>query len=218
LGSTRRTLEALIFDFDGLIVDSESPGYQAWSELYALHGCELPFEKYAACIATIIGFDLHGHLDEQSGRTLDRRDLEAACTRRWLALMKEQPLLPGIAACISSARTRGLKLAVASSSTHEWVTQNLKRFEVLEQFDVICTRDAVAEVKPDPALYLLALERLGVTARQAIAFEDSPNGILAAKRAGLFCVAVPNPLTRRLPLDLADRQIASLEEFNLDDA
>jgi len=207
----------LIFDFDGLIIDSESPGFQAWSELYASYGCSLPFDKYAACIGTIGGFDLHGYLEEQSGRSFDRRQLEAVCNRRWLELMTAQPLLPGIASCVSSARTRGLKLAVASSSTHKWVTRNLERFDLLDQFDAVCTRDYVEAVKPDPALYLLALERLGVASAEAIAFEDSPNGILAAKRAGIFCVAIPNPLTRELSLDLADRRLASLEEFSLDD-
>ena len=81
----------------------------------------------------------------------------------------------------------------------------------------ICTSDYVSAVKPDPALYLLALEKLGVRADEAIAFEDSPNGILAAKRAGIFCVAIPNPLTKDLPLELADRRLRSLEEFDLDD-
>jgi HAD superfamily hydrolase (TIGR01509 family) len=217
LGSTKRNVRALIFDFDGLIVDSESPGFQAWSELYASHGCSLPFEKYAVCIGTIDGFDLHRYLEEQSGRSLDRQDLEAVCTRRWLHLMADQPLLPGIAACVASAKTRGLKLAVASSSTSTWVTGNLKRFGLLDSFDAICTRDYVEAVKPDPALYLLALERLGVSAEEAIAFEDSPHGILAAKRAGIFCVAVPNLLTKDLSLGLADRRLNSIAEFNLDD-
>jgi beta-phosphoglucomutase-like phosphatase (HAD superfamily) len=72
-------------------------------------------------------------------------------------------------------------------------------------------------VKPDPELYLLALETLGVRPGGAIAFEDSPNGILAAKRAGIFCVVVPNPLTERLSLELADRRLTSLLEFDLDD-
>jgi len=199
------------------MVDSESPGFQAWSEIYASHGCSLPFDKYAVCIGTIDGFDLHGYLEEQSGRAFDRRELEAACTARWLQLMTDQPLLPGVANCVASAKTRGLKLAVASSSTRTWVTHNLKRFGLLDSFDAICTRDYVEAVKPDPALYLLALERLGVRADEAIAFEDSPHGILAAKRAGIFCVAVPNVLTKELSLGLADRRLTSIAEFNLDD-
>ena len=112
---------------------------------------------------------------------------------------------------------RDLKLAIASSSTQKWVTRNLRKFGLLDQFDAVCTRDYVAAVKPDPALYLLALERLGVTADEAIAFEDSPPGILAAKRAGLFCIAIPNQLTKDLLLDRADRRLSSLLEFDLDD-
>jgi HAD superfamily hydrolase (TIGR01509 family) len=200
-----------------LIVDSETPGFEAWSEIYATNGCSLPFDKYSACIGTIGGFDLHAYLEEQAGRSFDRADLEQACTSRWLELMQTQPVLPGIASCVSSAKARGLKLAVASSSTRKWVTDNLRKFELLDAFDTICTRDDVDAVKPDPALYLLALEKLGVRAEEAVAFEDSPNGILAAKRAGIFCVAVPNPLTKDLPLQLADRCIRSLEEFDFDD-
>jgi HAD superfamily hydrolase (TIGR01509 family) len=185
--------------------------------MYAAHGCSLPFEKYSACIGTIDAFDLHGYLEEQSGRSLDREALEEACNARWIELMKDQELLPGIAQTVSTARARGLKLGVASSSTLDWVSGNLERFGLRAHFDAVCTRDRVPAVKPDPALYLLALEELDVKAQEAIAFEDSPNGILAAKRAGLFCIAIPNALTRQLALDLADRRLNSLEEFDLDD-
>ncbi len=209
-------VRALIFDFDGLIVDSETPGYRAWSEVYESHGCSLPFDKYSACIGTVDGFDLHRYLEEQSGRSLNRREIEATCGRRWKELMTDQPLLPGITSTVMSANARGVKLAVASSSTRAWVTANLEKFGLIDRFDVICTRDDVAAVKPDPALYLLALERLGVESNEAIAFEDSPHGIAAAKRAGIFCIAVPNPLTTQLCLDDADRRLNSLEEFDLD--
>ena len=199
-----------------MIVDSESPGYQAWSELYTSHGCSLPFEKYSACIGTLDGFDLHAYLEEQSGRSFDEDELKAACNTRWRELMAGMPLLPGVASVIAGAKSRGLKLAVASSSTGDWVGENLQKFRLRDQFDAVCTREAVAAVKPDPALYLLALETLDVKADEAIAFEDSPNGILAAKRAGIFCIAVPNPLTRQLSLDLADRRMSSLGEFDFD--
>ena len=210
-------LKALIFDFDGLIVDSETAGYRAWSEAYAAHGCSLPFDQYSACIGTVDGFDLHGHLEQQSGRTIDPGALEAGCNARWRELVTLESARPGVEALIASAKKRGLKLGVASSSTDEWVVGNLKRLGLANHFDVICTRDLVAAVKPDPSLYLLALERLGVTADEVIAFEDSPHGIVAAKRAGIFCVAVPNAMTRELPLDMADRRVGSLEEFTLDD-
>lgn len=213
MGSTK-PIRALIFDFDGLIVDTEGPGFRAWSELFETHGCPLPFDKYSACIGTIGGFDLHAYLEEQTGRSFDRSELENDCNARWLELMKDQQLLPGIASCVNSAKSRGLKLAIASSSTEKWVSGNLDRFGLLHQFDAVCTRDYVSAVKPDPALYLLALERLAVAADEAIAFEDSPPGVLAAKRAGLFCIAIPNSLTRDLRLDHADRCLRSLEEFD----
>jgi HAD superfamily hydrolase (TIGR01509 family) len=212
-----KPVKALIFDFDGLIVDSESPGYRAWTEVYESHGCTLPFDKYSACIGTIGGFDLHAYLEEQSGRSFDRGELEAACNARWRELVKDQPLLPGIAATLSAARARGLKTAVASSSTRRWVARSLRRFGIFDRFDTICTRDDVSAVKPDPALYFLALERLDVMADEAIAFEDSPNGILAAKGAGIFCVFVPNPLMTHVTSHLADRRLRSLEEFDLED-
>ena len=80
----------------------------------------------------------------------------------------------------------------------------------------MCTRDYVAAVKPDPALYLLALEKLGIQASEAIAFEDSPPACWR-KAAGFICIAVPNSLTGELPLDQADRRLSSLADFNLDD-
>jgi HAD superfamily hydrolase (TIGR01509 family) len=217
LGSIKKQVKALIFDFDGIIIDSESPGYRAWTEVYESHGCTLPLDKYSACIGTIGGFDLHRYLEEQSGRSLDRDELEAACYARWRELVKDQPLLPGIEHTLSAATARDLKIAVASSSTKHWVTRSLEKFGILDRFHAICTRDDVAAVKPDPELYLLALRRLGVSADEAIAFEDSPNGILAAKSAGIFCVFVPNPLTTNVTSHLADRRLESLEEFDLED-
>ena len=210
--------KALIFDFDGLIVDSETPGYRAWTEVFEAHGCSLPFDTYSTCIGTINGFDLPAYLEQQTGLSLDRRQVIARCSRRWHELMNDQPLLPGIETTVKRARERGLKLAVASSSTKSWVTGNLEKRGLLGLFDVISTREDVAAVKPDPALYVRSLDKLGVTADQAIAFEDSPTGILAAKRAGIFCIFVPNELTRHLSCDHADRQLTSLEEFDLDDA
>jgi beta-phosphoglucomutase-like phosphatase (HAD superfamily) len=108
-----------------------------------------------------------------------------------------------------------VKLAVASSSSRAWVAGHLQRLGVLERFEVLKCSDDVERVKPDPALYRAACEHLGVPPARAVAIEDSPNGILAAKRAGLFCVAVPNALTGRLVLDAADLRLASLSELPL---
>jgi putative hydrolase of the HAD superfamily len=129
-----------------------------------------------------------------------------------------EELRPGVLDYLEEARRRGLATAIVSSSSRPWVDRHLARLERAEHFDDIVTADGdLARAKPLPVLYLEALERLGVGASEAVAFEDSPNGVRAAKAAGLFCVAVPNSVTASLGLDQADLVVASLAELELDD-
>ena len=116
---------------------------------------------------------------------------------------------------MDEARRLGLGLGVASSSDRRWVEGHLERLGLHAHFDVIRCADDVPRVKPDPALYRAVLDAMGVRPEEAVALEDSPNGVLAAKRAGLACVAVPNPLTARLDLSAADLRVASLAELSL---
>jgi beta-phosphoglucomutase-like phosphatase (HAD superfamily) len=122
-----------------------------------------------------------------------------------------------VIARLEEARALGIKLAIASSSSRSWVEGHLERLGLAPHFECVRCSDHVTVVKPDPTLYRLALEALGVAPEEAIAFEDSPNGILAAKRAGLFCVAVPNDATRDLALNAADLCVASLADVTLAD-
>jgi HAD superfamily hydrolase (TIGR01509 family) len=124
-------------------------------------------------------------------------------------------LLPGVLQHIEEARALGLKLGVASSSTSEWVKGHLNRLGILDRFHCLRCRDDVANVKPAPDLYLAMLECLGVSAAEAFAIEDSPNGITAAKQAGLRCVAIPNSITAGLDLSRADVVLGSLAELSL---
>jgi beta-phosphoglucomutase-like phosphatase (HAD superfamily) len=110
----------------------------------------------------------------------------------------------------------GLKRAIVSSSSRDWVDLHLERLEEAVGWDAICTADRdPARAKPSPTLYLEALDALDVTAEEAVAFEDSPNGVLAAKAADIFCVAVPNEVTRELGLEEAgaDLVLDSLAEL-----
>jgi HAD superfamily hydrolase (TIGR01509 family) len=125
--------------------------------------------------------------------------------------------LPGIVEHVNAAKSLGLLLGLASSSTREWVTGHLARLGMLDRFDCMRCRDDVAHAKPEPDLYLAVLECLGVDAGGAFAIEDSPNGVLAAKRAGLRCVAIPNPITARLDLSQADLLLDSLADVTLPD-
>jgi HAD superfamily hydrolase (TIGR01509 family) len=210
-------IRAIVFDFDGLILDTEEPVYRSWLEVYEAHGEELPFERWVQIVgSTTTRFHPQHHLEERLGRSLPKEVLDSRIVRR-TELVLAQKLLPGVAQHIDQAKAAGLKLGVASSSTNEWVRGHLARLGILEKFDCVRCRDDVANAKPEPDLYIAVLECLGVSASEAIAIEDSPNGVTAAKRAGLRCVAIPNSITAKLDLSGADVLLHSLDEITLAD-
>ena len=210
-----RLIRALVFDFDGLILDTEEPVYRSWLEVYQAHGEELPFERWVQIVgSTTAGFHPQHHLEERLGRSLPQEVLDRRIGRR-TDMVLAQEVMPGVIRHLDDARTMGLKLGVASSSTTDWVRGHLTRLDILESFDCMRCRDDVPNAKPEPDLYLAVLECLGVRAAEAIAIEDSPNGVLAAKRAGLRCVAVPNSITAKLDLGQADLVLGSLAEVTL---
>lgn len=211
-------IRGLIFDFDGLILDTEVPYVQSWQELFQAHGCRLPASPWSSLIGTSENaLDLLDVLESQLGRAVDRAALEARRRERELELIAGQSVLPGVTAYLSEARRLGLKLGLASSSSRQWVSGHLERLGLAGCFDCLRAAGDVPATKPDPALYLAALAALDLNPAEAIALEDSPIGILAAKRAGLFCVAVPNAVTRRLSLEQADLVLDSLEDLPLAD-
>ena len=206
---------AIVFDFDGLILDTELPELQSWQAIYETHGGTLPFAVWATCIGTTDAFDPYAYLEEQLGCALDREVVWLQHRQQCDALIAAQTVLPGVHDYIADAQRLGLPLGVASSSSYAWVSGHLTRLDLQRHFVCIKCRDDVPRTKPDPALYQAALAALGVRPEEAIALEDSPHGIMAAKRAGLFCVAVPNALTCQLPLHHADLQIPSLAALPL---
>jgi HAD superfamily hydrolase (TIGR01509 family) len=208
-------VKLIVFDFDGLILDTEAPVYDAWQEIYGEHGHALSFDKWATCIGTADTFDPCIDLAGLVGRALDAEALRQRHRARTDDLIAACTVLPGVREYIAEARQLGLVLGVASSSSRGWVDGHLRRLGLREAFSVVRCADDVPRVKPDPALYLAVLAAAGVGPRDAVALEDSPNGVLAAKRAGLTCVAVPNPLTARLDLGAADLRLASLADLPL---
>ncbi len=210
-------VKALIFDFDGLVVDTESAAYASWQEVYAAYGCDLPLALWERRIGSSgAAFDPCAYLESQARVLIDHTEIRARRWRRKLELVAKEPLLPGVHDYIVAAKRLHLKTAVASSSLRSWVQEHLERLGIMNCFDCIVCAEDVMHVKPDPALYLDTLIKLQVEATQAIAFEDSPNGILAAKRAGITCVAVPNLLTRQMLLDQADMSLNSLSDVPLE--
>lgn len=210
-------IRGIIFDFDGLIVDTEWPIYQSWVDVFNSFGTELPLDQWTA----IIGTSSHEHFDpfevieRQVGQSLDRPALQQKRHDREMAMLSAQPILPGVEETLRAAKMLNLKLGIASSSDRKWVAGNLARLGLLDYFDIVHTSDDVERTKPDPALYLLALQSLDLSPSEAIVLEDLPNGVRAAKDAGIYTIAVPNQLTAHLNLEPADMVLESLAELSL---
>ncbi len=212
-------IKALLFDFDGLILDTETPEVIAWQEVYAPYGIEFPVRLWGK----IVGgnghkdFDPVAYLSEQTGQSIDADLMRADKRVRDRGLVAYQAILPGVQDYIAGAKASGLRLAIGSSSNHEWVDTHLKRLGLWDSFDaVICIEDA-PRAKPNPDIFLKALEVLDVRPEEALVFEDSPNGVAAAKAAGIRVIAVPNPITAQLGVSGADLTLASLADLPLAD-
>jgi HAD superfamily hydrolase (TIGR01509 family) len=209
-------IKALIFDFDGLIVETEEPIFRAWQRIYREYGQDLPLELWVMIIGTASGpFDPIQYLEERVGRPLDRQRFDELERRYYEEATAIQGLMPGVAEYLRDARRLGLGVGIASSSRRAWVVQHLERFAIADAFDAIVCRDHVTRTKPDPQLYLEAVKRLKVEPSHALALEDSTNGIAAAKAAGLRCVAVPTVMTAGLDFSRADLTIPSLDAVPL---
>jgi HAD superfamily hydrolase (TIGR01509 family) len=208
-----------VFDFDGLILDTETPLVAGWAEVFEAYGCApITVAEWGAVIGTAKIVDPVTVLVERAGRGVDAeaawRQGRAAVT----ALIKAEATRPGVVAWLDEAERLGLATAVASSSPVGWVGGHLDRLGLAGRFGALaCYRPGV-RAKPAPDLYLEACAAVGVAPADALAVEDSPNGVAAAKAAGLACLAVPNRLTAQLDLGQADLVAGSLAELSLGQA
>lgn len=207
---------ALLFDFDGTIVETEGPSLRSWQELFAEHGLELTLDAWSATVGTLNGVDPVAMLEDGLGRRLDGEELRRRRMRRKRELVAQEALRPGVERLVAEARAAGTRLAIVTSASRDWAQEHLARLGLDEGWEAIVAADGdVARAKPAPTVYLEALAALEVTAAEALAVEDSPNGIRAAKAAGVACVAVPNPITRRLDLGEADGVLETLDGVGL---
>ena len=212
------SLKALIFDFDGLILDTETPEVLAWQSIYKEYGFELPVDEWEKTVGGygISNFDAAEHLTHLSSGRLDIASLRIRYRKEADAMIHANLILPGVINMIGQAKESGLQIAIGSSSPHSWVDAHAKRLGIFDYFDHIICQDDVppGRTKPNPDIYLKALEQLNVKKDAAVVFEDSPNGVLAAQRADIFVVAVPNPLTIKMGVS-GDLTVSSLAELTL---
>ncbi len=210
-------IQALVFDFDGLILETETAAYLSWAEIYREHGHELPRDRWLDYLGRGAGwFDAAGHLAALVGEPFDAAATKARRTARRDELVLALDVMAGVREYMAGARRLGLRVGIASSSTRGWVCGHLERLAFMEGWDAIVCREDVEHAKPSPDLYLKVVELLGIPPSDAVALEDSPNGVAAAKSAGLRCVAVPGPFTKDLDLSHADLRLGSLADEPLE--
>lgn len=209
-------LRAVLFDFDGTILDTEAPEYLVWRELFGAHGCELEMAEWGQTVGTLHGPKPVALLEARLGRPVDRPAIEAELRSRVRQEIAALELRPGIPHLIEEAVDAGLALAIVTSSSERWVRGHLNRLGGPHHWShIVAANDDPARSKPAPLLYLEACRLLGIKPDQALAIEDSPPGVAAAKAAGLRCVAYPNPVTRHMDLSAADAVVDDLRGLSL---
>ncbi len=212
-----RTFKAIIFDFDGLIVDTEVPEYEAWLNIFRSYGVDLPLSVWTPHIGGgNENFNIYDYLEGLTGKPIDRDEVRDRRRADFAELFKLTVPLPGVEDYIAAARERGMRIGIASSSPRRWVHPKLEQLGLEDTFDTVVCSDDVGSSKPNPASYTKAIADLNVTSDDAFALEDSPTGVQGAKNAGLLCVAVPGTLTRDRSYDHADLRLDSLTDMSLD--
>lgn len=209
-------IKALIFDFDGTVIDTETPWFKAFRSAYQERNRELTLEKYTPCIGSgLHAFNPYEDLLSQMELPIYLDSFRESIRMRHEAFMERETLRPGVLDYLRAAKAGGLKIGLVSTSFRKTVSHYLDKLNIASYFDYICTSDDVTHVNPDPEMYMQVLSRLGVKAHEAIAIEDSPNGVKAAKRAGLYCVLVPNILTSYLEFEPPHYRLTSLADLDL---
>ena len=209
--------DAIVFDLDGTIVDTETVEYESIRAVWAEHGAEYTIAHFEDVIGTTFGPVWVEELAVHLGRALDA---DAAYARRRdvkTRLLQTLRSRAGIDTLIEQAAAAGIPMAVASNSPLDWVQARLHQLELQHHLSALITIDIASRPKPHPAPYLEACAALGAEPARSIAFEDSATGVASAKAAGLYTIACPGPLTLRHDLSAADRIIGAHTEITLAD-
>ena len=208
------TPSAVLFDFDGILVDTEWAIYQAWVSTFRDHGQELPLSLYTRCIGS--DFDAWSpktYLEDLTQLGFDWVKMDADRQVGIRSALEQEGPIHGVVDLLGEIREKGIPAAVVSSSSHFWVDGWLEKLNLREFFtEVVCKGDA-PRIKPAPDLYLEAARRLDVEAGECLVIEDSLNGLVSAHAAGMRAWIVPNRVTAGLDFGLADRVLADFAEL-----
>jgi HAD superfamily hydrolase (TIGR01509 family) len=204
-----------VFDFDGLLMDTESSLLASWQYEWRQHGLELDLSTFWVDHGGDVTHERYLRLAEAVGPSFDHAASHARRVAYRDLLNRELGLCPGIGGWLGQARAAGLRLAVASSSPADWVRPLLSAAGELHHFEVFAFGDEVGRPKPAPDVYQLAVDRLGAAAGQVVAVEDSAHGVAAAKAAGLRCVAIPHAHSDPARFGAADLVLRSAADMPL---
>ncbi len=210
-------MDAVIFDMDGVVVDSESH----WKRHEAVFLEELlgdPGSVDRTCLLGLSVDDLHAWLARKHGLRMDIGRFRLLYGRVAEAIYRrETELLPGFKPLAEDLLARGVRLALASSSPARWITLVIERFSLAPFFETVVSADELGgQGKPSPAIYRRACERLDVDAERCVAIEDSRNGVVAAKRARLRCVGLRNGFNEDQDFSEADLVVQGLGQLNFE--
>jgi HAD superfamily hydrolase (TIGR01509 family) len=212
-------LRAVLFDFDGLILDTETPEREGWQQVFRRFGLEFPDFLWMTMIGQsapeILSLPFE-YLEQTLGAPVDRETIAREAREIRVAIIDAKDAMPGAIEALGACEETGIRKVVVSSSGRKWVTRHLGRLGLLDRFEFLVCGYEGQPSKPAPDLYLKALEQLNLSPEECLALEDSPNGIRAAKAAGLYVVCVPNELTAQLDLSQADERLNSLAEWRPD--
>jgi HAD superfamily hydrolase (TIGR01509 family) len=218
MDSSAHAVRAVVFDFDGLLMDTESTSFLSWQYEWSQWGLTLEAADFFVNHGGDVTEDRYAMLAAAAGPRFDR----ILSHRRRVAyreqLHEELDLADGLRAWLEQAARMGLRLAVASSSPLDWPTTHLRRAGVLDAFEVLAGGDEVAQHKPAPDVYQLALDRLTLSCAAAVAVEDTAHGVAAAHAAGMRCIAIPNPFVAPERVRHADLVLSSASQLRLADA
>ncbi|WP_040978772.1 HAD family hydrolase [Oceanobacillus jeddahense] len=208
-------IKGVIFDFDGLILDTETAWYHAFKKvLQSQFQFELPLEEFVKSVGSD-DKQFYPYLQKELGNQLNIADIQNQAANLHTEYIRNEKAREGVNDYLQAAKEAGLAIALATSSHTSWATSHLNNLNLLSYFDHVVTKDMVDRVKPAPDLFLKALEKLELESHEAVVFEDSLNGLIAAQEINIPTVIVPNPVTASLPFENYHLKLNSMADMPL---